>query len=108
MSDLVDVLFSLFALILTVVAVVLALLLFVAAIFLFQVAFGALLGWLLSLTILGDWVRSAFLSFGFDVNLVHLGALLGFITAIVGGSVLRGVMAGFTEWATKKIKGDDD
>ncbi len=48
-------------------------------------AIGALVGWIISLTFLGDWILAALRSIGVDhIDLTDFGALLGF-----AGSFLR-------------------
>lgn len=72
-----------------IVAIVAGVMLFVAIIF--GTAFGALTGYLLSLTILGDWIISGFKMFGFNIsgNLTVVGAMLGFLSGFFKTSVTK-------------------
>jgi uncharacterized membrane protein len=91
-----------------IIAVCLAIFLLTVALFALSIYLGALLGWVVSLTVLGDWVRHGFMQFGFSVNLTYLGAMLGFIGSLLNVRIISPAITSIMEWAIEVIKGDDD
>lgn len=87
-----------------IVAVILAILALTFALFLFTIYLGALLGWCVSFTVLGDWVRLGFQQFGFSVNLTYLGAMLGFLGSLLSVRIISPAITSILEWAGEKIK----
>ena len=71
------------------------------AIFLFfavGVWLGAFCGYLLSYTPMGQWVHSALISFGVDMSLRNLGALLGFIGSLLNMKLVNPVIIAVSSW----------
>ena len=49
--------------------------------------FGAFVGWILGMTILGTWIVETFASFGITgINMIHIGTTAGFISGFMKNS----------------------
>jgi hypothetical protein len=69
---------------------------------------GALCGYLLSFTPMGQWVHSALIAVGADMSLRNLGALLGFIGSLLNIKLVNPVIAAVGSWFIGRFKDGDD
>jgi hypothetical protein len=68
---------------------------------------GAFCGYLLSFTPMGQWVHSALIALGADLNLAYLGALLGFIGSLFNIKLVNPVITAVSSRFLGQLKDKD-